>query len=658
MKLEKFRVTNFRSIKDSGWVETRHRTILVGRNESGKSNILLALRTLKASSIVEPLSLICDFPADVPRSQYKPSMDVIRTVWSLSDTEREELTRIFPRGRNLETVEVGRGYEQDAWVHFEGLSEEPEPLPASPAPVAATADFNSGSTMNPVGMPGEESAPETGSAVAAEATMDELLSKMHGHTAGVTNDLLSGGSAMQTFSQSEEASADLDGGDSDKVAREWVLSHLPSFSFLEEYPDINGHQNLTAFMDRQTSKTPFPGDEYFEKLLIAAEIDPHGLDQLLTADPNARRQQMSLAGSVITRKMRELWSDRALKIRFDLDGDNFHTMVSDPNSIYDVEINLGARSRGFRWFFSFYVCAAADSKTGVNTNRIMLLDEPGMHLHPLGQRDLLDHLANDFENQVLVTTQSPFMVPADNLAEVRTVSISEDRGTTVSNNLSGDQKTVFPVMHALGAEVSSKLLDGGCGLVVAEVSDLWYLRGISNLIRERGGTGLPSKLAIYPAGGTTEVLYMMALLSPKMGGALVLRSEHPCPDLLKDPTTAGLIPDNNVIFIGDPGSNTPGFSAEVEDLLEPGIYDQLVRNAYKADLRGREMVIDDSEPYIVRRYQNALEEHGLEFSREKVARVFLRAMSQSPEAVVPEASRERFETLFRAIRSKYEALSG
>ena len=50
MKLEKFRVTNFRSVKDSGWVETDNITTLVGINESGKSNILLALWKLNPAS--------------------------------------------------------------------------------------------------------------------------------------------------------------------------------------------------------------------------------------------------------------------------------------------------------------------------------------------------------------------------------------------------------------------------------------------------------------------------------------------------------------------------------------------------------------------------------------------------------------------------------
>ena len=42
-KLTKFKVQNFRSIEDSGWIDAENVTCLVGTNESGKTNLLLAL---------------------------------------------------------------------------------------------------------------------------------------------------------------------------------------------------------------------------------------------------------------------------------------------------------------------------------------------------------------------------------------------------------------------------------------------------------------------------------------------------------------------------------------------------------------------------------------------------------------------------------------
>src|SRR6056297_18934 len=47
MKLSRFRVSNFRSVSDSGWLEADDVTALIGVNESGKTNLLLPLWKLK-----------------------------------------------------------------------------------------------------------------------------------------------------------------------------------------------------------------------------------------------------------------------------------------------------------------------------------------------------------------------------------------------------------------------------------------------------------------------------------------------------------------------------------------------------------------------------------------------------------------------------------
>ena len=65
MKLTSFRVTNFRSVNDSGWTETDDVSALIGTNESGKNNLLLPLWKLKPAKDGE-INLI----ADAPRAEY------------------------------------------------------------------------------------------------------------------------------------------------------------------------------------------------------------------------------------------------------------------------------------------------------------------------------------------------------------------------------------------------------------------------------------------------------------------------------------------------------------------------------------------------------------------------------------------------------------
>ena len=64
MQLERFRVTNYRNVVDSGWVEVNRVTGLVGQNESGKSNLCEALYLLNPFEAQATYKLNEDWPAD------------------------------------------------------------------------------------------------------------------------------------------------------------------------------------------------------------------------------------------------------------------------------------------------------------------------------------------------------------------------------------------------------------------------------------------------------------------------------------------------------------------------------------------------------------------------------------------------------------------
>jgi len=62
MELLKFRVTNYKTIEDTGWLDIEDMTCLVGENESGKTNILTALLKLNPADEHVKIDLISDYP--------------------------------------------------------------------------------------------------------------------------------------------------------------------------------------------------------------------------------------------------------------------------------------------------------------------------------------------------------------------------------------------------------------------------------------------------------------------------------------------------------------------------------------------------------------------------------------------------------------------
>ena len=218
-----------------------------------------------------------------------------------------------------------------------------------------------------------------------------------------------------------------------------------------------------------------------------ADLNPDQLHQLHGANDHETRNQLAnRASAIVTSELRRLWKDRPLKVRFSPDANHLDTFVSDPNTIYDVEVNLDERSRGLKWFFSFYITFAADTKGGSSSNAILLLDEPGLYLHALSQGDLLRHFSADFSNQIIYSTHSPFMVPTENLDAIRTVNIGQDTGTVVTNDPTGDSRTLFPIQAALGYSLSQSLFVGPNNLIVEGVTDYWMLSSAASYLESIG----------------------------------------------------------------------------------------------------------------------------------------------------------------------------
>jgi predicted ATPase len=457
MRLASFQITNFRSINDSGPIDSTQITAILGRNDSGKSNLLRALHSLNPTEGLSELSPIKDFPRHRRLEECRGDTPVVSTRWALDDNERAELTQILPRAANVRHVTAGRGYGTARWTGLEGLGDLSldvsdikgkvrKIVPAVKAAAEKVAEqacatleqeadaFDAAMILSPDYIRWSEGAVKALQALrkalaAADAELsdkqEQMLVELEDMTRAIANDT----PALAT-------------------AKQWVLEKLPRFIYVDEYPALPGRQNIADYLVRKGWGQTTPEQQSFEKLCKVAGLDPQQLQDLLDKNDQATRNQLAnRAGSVVTSEIRRVWKDRELKVRFNLDGPYMDTLVSDPNGAYEVEVNLDERSRGFQWFFSFYITFFADTKGAGDA--ILLLDEPGLHLHARSQTDLLAHFEQDFGNQIIYTTHSPFMVPTHRLDAVRTASMSEAVGTTVSNKAEGDARTLYPLQAAL-----------------------------------------------------------------------------------------------------------------------------------------------------------------------------------------------------------------
>lgn len=643
MKLTSFRVQDYRSINDSGIIDVSRITALLGRNESGKSNLLLALQTLNPAEGFSALNKIKDFPRHKRLEDCKDSTTVVTTWWELTEDEKAELAEIFPRASSISSVSVGRWYSESRFVTFPDLpslnfdDKDTKAKIRKIVPVikarAEKLEESERNVLEASLTSFEESIePDNDAESWAEGAVPALKA-MRQALASADVELTE--AQEQNFTTLEELAEEISGDkDAHQKARNWAVEKLPVFMYLEDYPDLSGHQNIAEHLQRKAQKTSTPLDKNFDKLCKVAGLKPQQLNDLLSEGKQEERNQLAnRAGAIVTTEIRRLWKDRPLKVRFNLDGQHLDTFISDPNATYDVEVNFDERSRGFKWFFSFYISFSADTNGGEAEDAILLLDEPGLYLHARSQGDLLNHFEKDFDNQILYTTHSPFMVPTHNLASVRTVNIAEEAGTTVSNDPTGDRRTLFPLQAALGYDLAQSLFVGPNNLVLEGVTDYWILSSVSDYMSEQGFKGLSNDLTLTPAGGAQKIPYMVALLTSEQLNTFVLMDEEKDARATRDDLVkAKLIRDANIIFVSDAfKENRPG-EADIEDLLDVVTYIELVKKSYAKELKGKTLKLNDKIPRVAKRVETALGDLGIEFFKTRPTRLLLDRMASNPDS--------------------------
>jgi energy-coupling factor transporter ATP-binding protein EcfA2 len=120
MLLTAFRVTNFRSVGDSGWIDASEITALIGTNESGKTNLLVPLWKLNPAKEGE-IKLL----SDAPRKDYntyrileeKPKF--IHARFRLNEAMAASVAAETGKAvEEVRSVEVSRDFNGKCHAHF------------------------------------------------------------------------------------------------------------------------------------------------------------------------------------------------------------------------------------------------------------------------------------------------------------------------------------------------------------------------------------------------------------------------------------------------------------------------------------------------------------------------------------------------------------
>ena len=152
-----------------------------------------------------------------------------------------------------------------------------------------------------------------------------------------------------------------------------------------------------------------------------------------------RHYSLNAASVTLTKLIDGVWTgedeEESLRLRLHADRQYLKVVVEDE---LGVEVELDQRSAGFQWLVSFFVVFRAQAEDEYQ-NSIILLDEPGLSLHGLKQREFRRTVSTlSTLNQMIYTTHSPFMVGPDELPLVRVVEMVERAAGTKVRSGSGN----------------------------------------------------------------------------------------------------------------------------------------------------------------------------------------------------------------------------
>lgn len=669
MRLVKARVQNYRSIRDTGEFEVESlKTILVGPNEAGKTAILQALQQLSPPDDIKPFNPIRDYPRalynNIAAGKTKTSdVEVVRGWFSLDNEDM----KLLPEALRVDNNQFVYYRYLDGHINYLLTT-----APATPTYGSLKADLLR---------------------LAAHADRDAAEDAAKPHSvklAAITKDwrdyiAIRGTHADAVLKWLEEAVILIDEDNERENTRLQQLENkikawdayakccsdlegiLPKFVLFSNIFRVRPNIHLAHLSQRLTSgmmdddKYDYGNSCLLKLLGFTAErlselgrvSDPAANDAIalekFREQLDNRDYQLNAASISLSRQIKEVWNpqenkNEASRLKLKADGQYLKVVVEDSEG---VEVELDQRSEGFQWLVSFFVVFFAEA-SGKHQNVILLLDEPGVSLHALKQREFRSTVKKlAAHNQTIYTTHSPFMVGPDELDLVRVVEMTDrEVGTKVHTSItSSDPAALLPLQEALGYDLAQSLFAQQRNLICEGLTDYWYVEATAALLAQSGEIPLNDKIALIPSNTAGKVMYFATILTAhNLKVAALLDSDNAGDQAAKQEILVHRLGAKRIIRTAD--YTLPKVpKAEIEDLLRVTLV-KVAKSTMGIDVEA-EVAAEPEKPLV----DLLTRKDKTKFSKYNLAKAYVRWTRDHTASDLAESERQGWSKLIAAINS-------
>ncbi len=444
-----------------------------------------------------------------------------------------------------------------------------------------------------------------------------------------------------------------------------LMGRLPVFVYFNNYFRVRPNLHLRRFAERVEQEL-LDDDRYdygnlcLLKLLgftvreladLGDAPDPGNDQEAFDSYRNPldeRDIQLNAASVRLTGEIRSIWNPDPTRPEADTvlikaDGQYLKVVIQDE---LGVQIEVDQRSAGFQWLVSFFVVFFAEAKDA-HANAILLLDEPGLSLHGLKQREFRQTISRLAEgNQTIYATHSPFLVGPKELDLVCVVEMTDrDEGTKVHTSVTAsDPAALLPLQEALGYDLAQSLFVQQRNLVLEGLTDYWYIEATAALLKAAGQAGLNDKISLVPASSAGKVVYFATILhANNLKVAALLDSDSAGDAAAQVDTLVHTLGNKNILRTADAYTGAVNHP-EIEDLLRDTLID-----VAKTDLGWDIAVIASQQPArpIVDIFTKEIGKGT--FSKYHLAKAFLRWTQGHEAADLTDVERNSWVELIKRV---------
>jgi predicted ATPase len=542
VKLRKVEFANFKSIEKATLEIGKRITALVGENETGKTNVLEAIRKFR-----ERIS----FDSIRDKKQHSLEHPTVTVYFELESGE-EELYEVLGARKTAKTLEIrreGEHYEvTKPTVSLEHSSLRDEVLKQQIAELEKKEEESEEEpTQEEQQEKGDLEQPEEN--ITAEPEVDELALR--------------------------------------EAIMDWLFNYLPLIEYFPGYEPKDSDEDLEFFIPNEVEikklrdePSKFPS---LVKLMSLGGITPQ-----VPFEDSAYYHIRADASTKISKRIASVWpQEKDLEIELNVSPRRqgfLGIKIKDGKMSGDCWMDPNQRSYGFQWFLAFYARFLAEMESKVE-GKILLFDEPGIFLHAKGQKELLglfEKIANN-GNQIIYTTHSPFML--DTLTPERLRLLKKGTtGTKINNRPWAKSKfgvLPHPIRAAVGALWVDSFFCGDVVLLIEGVSDKIILVAFSKLLESLKKKIIDfNRVTLLPAYGASLYPALISILSLEELPIVALLDSDDEGERVKEKLLANKkLQEDDIIMIK---SVAPRSQREtIEDLIPKPIWAEAVNEVYQ-----------------------------------------------------------------------------